>query len=43
MFTFVQLIKNPIFKFWEFQFTKSTPEIQRLFVSVYKSCELSSQ
>merc|ERR1711920_1021119 len=38
LITFIELIKNPRYKFWEFEFTRCAPEIERLFESVARSC-----
>lgn len=35
MITFTELLKNSNYKFWDFPFTKSTPEIERMFASLY--------
>jgi len=37
LITFIELIKNPRFEFWSHGFTRSTPEIERLFESVSRS------
>ena len=39
---FIELVKNPAFKFWSHEFGTS-PEIQQLFESVARSCEVASQ
>ena len=36
--TFIELIKNPRYGFWNHSFTKVTPEIQKVFESVAQSC-----
>lgn len=36
--TFMELIKTPRYSFWSHHFTRSSPEIQRLFESVARSC-----
>lgn len=36
--TFIELIKNPIFKFWKHEFVRCAPEIEKLFESVARSC-----
>ena len=36
--TFIELIKNPNYKFWSKGFTRCAPEIERLFESVARSC-----
>jgi CCR4-NOT transcription complex subunit 1 len=38
LITFIELIKNPRFRFWSHAFTRSAPEIERLFESVARSC-----
>ena len=38
LITFIELIKNPRYKFWSHSFTKCSPEIERLFESVARSC-----
>lgn len=38
LITFIELIKNPRYNFWKFQFTRCAPEIERLFESVARSC-----
>ena len=38
LITFIELIKNPRYKFWEQSFTRCAPEIERLFESVARSC-----
>jgi len=38
LITFVELIKNPKYAFWTKPFTKSAPEIVRVFDSIAKSC-----
>eukprot|EP01090_Pellita_catalonica_P022027 TRINITY_DN8416_c0_g1_i1.p1 TRINITY_DN8416_c0_g1~~TRINITY_DN8416_c0_g1_i1.p1 ORF type:complete len:660 (+),score=75.30 TRINITY_DN8416_c0_g1_i1:478-2457(+) len=38
LITFIELIKNPRYKFWKHDFTKCAPEIERMFRSVAKSC-----
>lgn len=38
LITFIELIKNNRYDFWQFQFLRCAPEIERLFDSVYKSC-----
>ena len=42
LITFIELIKNPRYKFWEQSFTRCAPEIERLFESVARSCMPSS-
>ncbi|XP_022241734.1 CCR4-NOT transcription complex subunit 1-like [Limulus polyphemus] len=36
--TFIELIKNPTFKFWNHEFVRCAPEIEKLFDSVARSC-----
>lgn len=36
--TFIDLIKNPTFKFWNHEFVRCAPEIEKLFESVARSC-----
>ena len=36
--TFTDLVKNPRFGFWGHAFTRSSPEVQRLFESVARFC-----
>jgi len=43
LITFIELIKNPTFKFWSHEFVQCAPEIQKLFESVAKSCMVASQ
>merc|ERR1719474_1766534 len=38
LITFIELIKNPRYSFWDFEFTRCAPEIKRLFESVARSC-----
>lgn len=38
LITFIELIKNPSFKFWQHSFVHCAPEIEKLFESVAKSC-----
>jgi len=38
LITFIELIKNPRYKFWEHSFTQCAPEIDKLFDSVARSC-----
>jgi len=38
LITFIELIKNPRYKFWSKGFTRCAPEIERLFESVARSC-----
>ena len=43
LITFIELIKNPTFKFWSHEFVHCAPEIQKLFDSVARSCMVASQ
>ncbi|CAF0914580.1 unnamed protein product [Brachionus calyciflorus] len=36
--TFIELIKNPQFKFWNHQFVHCAPEIEKMFLSLGKNC-----
>jgi len=36
--TFIELMKNPRYSFWDHSFTRCTPEIQKVFESVASSC-----
>lgn len=38
LITFIELIKNSRYNFWDHQFTRCAPEIERLFESVARSC-----
>ncbi|CAK8681219.1 CCR4-NOT transcription complex subunit 1-like isoform X2 [Clavelina lepadiformis] len=38
LITFIELIKNPSFKFWSHEFVHCAPEISKLFESVARSC-----
>lgn len=38
LITFIELIKNPNYKFWEHDFVHCAPEIEKLFESVARSC-----
>ena len=38
LITFIELIKNPRYHFWEQPFTRCAPEIEKLFESVARSC-----
>jgi len=38
LITFIELIKNPFYKFWTHQFVRCAPEIEKLFESVARSC-----
>jgi CCR4-NOT transcription complex subunit 1 len=38
LITFIELIKNPVYNFWNHHFTYCAPEIERLFQSVAHSC-----
>jgi len=43
LITFIELIKNPRYNFWQHSFTRCAPEIERLFESVARSCMGPSQ
>uniref|UniRef100_A0A240PK76 Uncharacterized protein n=1 Tax=Anopheles epiroticus TaxID=199890 RepID=A0A240PK76_9DIPT len=43
LITFIELIKNPLYKFWDHDFVHCAPEIERLFESVAKSCMVVSK
>jgi len=36
--TFIELIKNPTYKFWQHEFVHCAPEVEKLFESVARSC-----
>ena len=36
--TFIELIKNPAYKFWQHDFVHCAPEVEKLFESVARSC-----
>lgn len=38
LITFIELIKNPRYSFWSYNFTRCAGEIERLFDSVARSC-----
>jgi CCR4-NOT transcription complex subunit 1 len=38
LITFIELIKNPTYKFWSHEFVHCAPEIEKLFESVARSC-----
>ncbi|XP_042504897.1 CCR4-NOT transcription complex subunit 1-like [Macadamia integrifolia] len=38
LITFIELIKNPRYNFWNRSFTRCAPEIEKLFESVSRSC-----
>lgn len=38
LITFIELIKNPRYSFWNRSFTRCAPEIEKLFESVSRSC-----
>lgn len=42
MITFTELLKNSNYKFWDLPFTKSTPEIERMFGSLYEHISAGS-
>ncbi len=43
LITFIELIKNPVFKFWGHNFVHCAPEIEKLFESVARSCMVQKQ
>ena len=43
LITFIELIKNPRYNFWQHPFTKCAPEIERLFESVARSCMVTNK
>ncbi len=43
LITFIELIKNPVFKFWNHEFVHCAPEIEKLFESVARSCMVQKQ
>ncbi|CAI4229027.1 unnamed protein product [Auanema sp. JU1783] len=43
LITFIELIKNPSYKFWKFEFTRCAPEIERLFQNVANTCVAPSR
>jgi CCR4-NOT transcription complex subunit 1 len=43
LITFIELIKNPTFKFWNHEFVHCAPEIEKLFESVARSCMVQKQ
>ena len=43
LITFIELIKNPSYKFWNHEFVHCAPEIQKLFESVARSCMVQAQ
>uniref|UniRef100_A0A0K2T7H7 CCR4-NOT transcription complex subunit 1 n=1 Tax=Lepeophtheirus salmonis TaxID=72036 RepID=A0A0K2T7H7_LEPSM len=42
LITFIELIKNPTYKFWTHDFVHCAPEIRKLFESVARSCMVPS-
>jgi CCR4-NOT transcription complex subunit 1 len=38
MVTFIELVKNPRFRFWELPFTRVNPDIERVFEAISRSC-----
>lgn len=38
LITFIELIKNPKYSFWKKGFTRSAPEIEKVFESIARSC-----
>ncbi|CAM1310304.1 CNOT1 (predicted), partial [Pycnogonum litorale] len=43
LITFIELIKNPSFRFWNHEFVHCAPEIEKLFESVARSCMQQKQ
>ncbi|XP_050425870.1 CCR4-NOT transcription complex subunit 1-like [Adelges cooleyi] len=43
LITFIELIKNPLYKFWDHEFVHCAPEIEKLFESVARSCMVHKQ
>ena len=43
LITFIELIKNPTFDFWNHEFVHCAPEIEKLFDSVARSCAAQGQ
>jgi len=43
LITFIELIKNPNYKFWDHDFVHCAPEIEKLFESVARSCMVKTQ
>ncbi|CAI2347811.1 unnamed protein product [Caenorhabditis sp. 36 PRJEB53466] len=43
LITFIELIKNPTYNFWRYEFTSCAPEIQRLFQNVANTCVPNTQ
>jgi CCR4-NOT transcription complex subunit 1 len=43
LITFIELIKNPSYKFWDHDFVHCAPEIEKLFESVARSCMVKTQ
>ncbi|XP_011168409.1 CCR4-NOT transcription complex subunit 1 isoform X1 [Solenopsis invicta] len=43
LITFIELIKNPNYKFWSHEFVHCAPEIEKLFESVARSCMVQKQ
>jgi CCR4-NOT transcription complex subunit 1 len=43
LITFIELIKNPTFKFWDHEFVRCAPEIEKLFENVARSCYQQKQ
>lgn len=43
LITFIELIKNPNYKFWNHEFVHCAPEIEKLFESVARSCMVPKQ
>lgn len=43
LITFIELIKNPTYKFWTHEFVHCAPEIEKLLESVARSCMVQKQ
>jgi CCR4-NOT transcription complex subunit 1 len=43
LITFIELIKNPRYRFWAHGFTRCAPEVERLFESVARSCMVNEK
>ncbi|KAJ8667643.1 hypothetical protein QAD02_009306 [Eretmocerus hayati] len=43
LITFIELIKNPTYKFWQHEFVHCAHEIEKLFESVARSCMVQKQ
>lgn len=38
MVTFIELVNNPAYRFWDLTFTKANPEVERVFEAISRSC-----